>query len=112
MSQSNEVGFFKSLFDFKFTSFITMRVIRVIYAILVVLTIVFGFLLFISVVFLNDIYSKVLKKNLNEEQIEQLVCDEIVIIACEYYRGGNYFKVLIDFWNCFLTNKPFIYFPF
>jgi hypothetical protein len=56
MSQSNEVGFFKSLFDFKFTSFITMRVIRVIYAVLVVLTIVFGVLLFISVVFLNDMY--------------------------------------------------------
>ena len=63
-------------------------------------------------VFLNDIYSKVIQKNLSEEQIEQLVCDEIVIIACEYYRGGNYFKVLIDFWNCFLTNTPFIYFPF
>jgi hypothetical protein len=31
-----------------------MRVIRVIYAILVVLTIVFGVLTFISVVFLND----------------------------------------------------------
>ena len=56
MSQSNEVGFFKSLFDFKFTSFITMRVIRVIYAILVVLTILFGVLLFISVVFLNDMF--------------------------------------------------------
>jgi len=56
MSQSNEVGFFKSLFDFKFKSFITMRVIRVIYAILVVLTILFGVLLFISVVFLNDMY--------------------------------------------------------
>jgi hypothetical protein len=56
MSQSDEVGFFKSLFDFKFKSFITMRVIRVIYAILVVLTILFGVLLFISVVFLNDMY--------------------------------------------------------
>ena len=54
MSQMNETSFFKSLFDFKFTSFITMRVIRVIYAILVVLTIVFGVLTFISVVFLND----------------------------------------------------------
>jgi hypothetical protein len=56
MSQSDEVGFFKSLFDFKFKSFITMRVIRVIYAIMVVLTILFGVLLFISVVFLNDMY--------------------------------------------------------
>ena len=56
MSEIHETGFFKSLFDFKFTSFITMRVIRLIYAILVVLTIDFGVLLFISVVFLNYMY--------------------------------------------------------
>ena len=60
---------------------------------------------------LNDIYSKVFQKNLNEEQIEQLICDEITILSCEYYRGGNYFKVLINFWDHYLTNEPFIYFP-
>ena len=50
-------------------------------------------------------------QNLNEEQIEQLICDEITILSCEYYRGGNYFKVLINFWDHYLTNEPFIYFP-
>ena len=53
MSQPNELGFFKSLFDFKITSYISMRVIRVIYAIMVVLTIIAGVLLFIQGVFFD-----------------------------------------------------------
>ena len=34
MNIQNEMGFFRSLFDFKLTSFITMHVIRALYAIL------------------------------------------------------------------------------
>ena len=53
MSHSNEVGFFKSLIDFKFTSFITMRVIRVMYAILAILTILGGVMFFVYGVFFD-----------------------------------------------------------
>jgi hypothetical protein len=42
MQDHNELGFIKSLIDFKMTSYITMRVIRVIYAILAVITIIAG----------------------------------------------------------------------
>jgi hypothetical protein len=42
MQTQGEMGFFKSLFDFNLTSFITMRVIRVIYAILTVIVVIAG----------------------------------------------------------------------
>jgi hypothetical protein len=42
MQTQNEMGFIKSLFDFNLTSFITMRVIRVIYAILTVIVVIVG----------------------------------------------------------------------
>ena len=62
-------------------------------------------------VVLIEIYSRVLEKNLNEEQLEQLFCDEITIISLEYKKGRNYFKTLVQFWNNYLEDKPFIYFP-
>ena len=40
MQDQIEMGFLKSLLDFKLTSFITMRVIRVIYAILTVIVLI------------------------------------------------------------------------
>ncbi len=42
MQTHNEVGLIKSLFDFNLTSFITMRVIRFLYALLTILTVLFG----------------------------------------------------------------------
>lgn len=42
MQTQGEMGFFKSLFDFNLTSFITLRVIRVIYAILTVIVVIAG----------------------------------------------------------------------
>ena len=42
MQTQNEMGIIKSLFDFKVTSFITMRVIRFLYALLTILTLLFG----------------------------------------------------------------------
>jgi hypothetical protein len=42
MQTQNEMGFIKSLFDFNLTSFITLRVIRVIYAILTVIVVIAG----------------------------------------------------------------------
>jgi hypothetical protein len=62
-------------------------------------------------VVLIEIYSRVLEKNLNEEQLEQLFCDEITIIFLEYKKGRDYFKTLVQFWNNYLNNEPFIYFP-
>lgn len=40
-------GFFRSLYDFKFASFITSRVIRIVYALVVVLYTIFAILSFI-----------------------------------------------------------------
>jgi hypothetical protein len=42
MQERNEMGFVRSLFDFQMTHFITMRVIRVLYAISVALIILAG----------------------------------------------------------------------
>ena len=42
MQTQNELGFFKSLFDFNLTNFITMRVIRFLYALLTIITVLFG----------------------------------------------------------------------
>jgi hypothetical protein len=42
MQTQNELGFFPSLFDFKMTNFITMRVIRLLYAISAVLIVIAG----------------------------------------------------------------------
>ena len=42
MQSQNELGFFPSLFDFKMTNFITMRVIRLLYAISAVLIVIAG----------------------------------------------------------------------
>jgi hypothetical protein len=60
---------------------------------------------------LRCIYSEVLKKNLSTSELEQLYSDEKSIIYFEYLKGRDYFKTLFDFWNCFLTDQPFIYFP-
>ena len=42
MQENHEIGFFKSLFDFNLTHFITMKVLRSIYAISVVVIILVG----------------------------------------------------------------------
>ncbi len=48
MKNQSELGFINSLFDFKLTSFITMRVIRVLYAILTVVVLIVGALALIA----------------------------------------------------------------
>jgi hypothetical protein len=48
MQNQAELGFFKSLFDFKMTSFITMRVIRLLYAISAVLIMILGAIVMIG----------------------------------------------------------------
>ena len=48
MQNQAELGFFKSLFDFKMTSFITMRVIRLLYAISAVAIIILGAIVMIG----------------------------------------------------------------
>ena len=42
MQNQNETGFIKSLFDFKLTNFITMRVIRFLYVLLTIVTLIAG----------------------------------------------------------------------
>ena len=42
MQTQNELGFIKSLFDFKLTNFITMRVIRFLYTLLTIVTLIAG----------------------------------------------------------------------
>jgi hypothetical protein len=42
MQTQNEIGFFKSLFDFKLKNFITMRVIRFLYILLTIVTLIVG----------------------------------------------------------------------
>jgi len=42
MQSQNELGFIKSLFDFNLTNFITMRVIRFLYALLTIITLIVG----------------------------------------------------------------------
>ncbi len=48
MQTQNELGFFPSLFDFKMTNFITMRVIRLLYAISTVLIVIAGAVIMIA----------------------------------------------------------------
>jgi hypothetical protein len=48
MQTQNEIGLIKSLFDFKLTNFITMRVIRFLYALLAVITLIVGAVTIIS----------------------------------------------------------------
>jgi membrane protein YdbS with pleckstrin-like domain len=53
MQNQAELGFFKSLFDLKMTSFITMRVIRLLYAIAAIVILIFT-VIFMIFIFWND----------------------------------------------------------
>lgn len=54
MQNQTELGFFKSLFDFKMTSFITMRVIRLFYVISTIVILIFPVILIIIAIFGNS----------------------------------------------------------
>jgi ABC-type multidrug transport system permease subunit len=57
-SHSGEVGFFRSLFDFKFETYVTRRVASVMYAILTVIVLLATVILFIlSIVSLGNPYA-------------------------------------------------------
>src|SRR6185436_15416228 len=58
-AQGQAKGFFGSLFDFGFTSFITLRFLRVIYAALVVLILLGGAGLFIVTITRGGVYGVV-----------------------------------------------------
>lgn len=49
-SQDQDTGFFAGLLDFSFTSFITLKFLKVIYAVLVVFVLLSGLVMFVSLV--------------------------------------------------------------
>lgn len=87
MQSQSELGFFKSLFDFKMTNFITMRVIRLLYAISAVVIVIAGAIIMIAS--LMGIYGEGATKIL------------FVVLAP---LGTIFYLIIVRLWVEFLAN--------
>jgi hypothetical protein len=51
MASTSQAGFIQSLFDFQLRHYITLRVLRVLYAISTVITVIVGVVFFLTIIF-------------------------------------------------------------
>ena len=98
MQNQMELGFFKSLFDFKMTSFITMRVIRLFYVISTIVILIFPVILIIIAIFGNSGPQAILIAVLSP--ISTLLSLIIVRLWVEFlanlYRIGDNTQKMVD----------------